>query len=255
MDILFSLISPLHLVAGFGVAVVAGTVKGTVGFGMPMILISGFSIFVAPDVALAWLIFPTLVTNGIQALRQGGRAAWGSILRFRLFLSVGGLCLVASAQLVSVLPQNVLLLVIGVPVMGFALMQLLGRQIVMRSSSWIAECVVASIAGLSGGLSGVWGPPTVAYLTALGTEKTEQMRVQGVIYGLGAVALLGAHIASGVVRSETVPMSLLMIVPSVLGMWLGGRLQDRIDQKMFKTVTLLVLLVVSANLIRRGLAG
>lgn len=255
MDTLISLLSPTYWAVAFGVALVAGTVKGMVGFAMPMILISGLSSFISPELALAGLIFPTLVTNGMQALRQGRAAAVQSIKRFRVFLLVGLFFLLISAQMVRVLPQNVLLLIIGVPVMAFALMQIAGRNIVLRSASRRVEASVAAFAGLIGGVSGVWGPPTVAYLTALGTEKTEQMRVQGVIYGLGAVALLVAHIGSGVVRAETVPFSLAMIVPAVIGMWIGGQLQDRIDQAAFKTATLWVLLIASANLIRRAVMG
>lgn len=255
MDIFISLISPTHWVAAFVVALVAGAVKGMVGFALPMILISGLSSFIAPELALAGLIFPTLITNGMQAMRQGRRAAWESIKRFRLFLLVGLCCLLISAQMVRVLPQEVLLLIIGVPVMAFALMQIAGRNIVLSSANRRVEASVAAFAGLIGGVSGVWGPPTVAYLTALGTEKTEQMRVQGVIYGLGAIALLFAHIGSGVVRAETAPFSVAMIVPAVLGMWIGGRMQDRIDQALFRRATLWVLLIASANLIRRALMG
>ncbi len=255
MDIFISLMSPTYWVAAFVVALVAGAVKGMVGFALPMILISGLSSFIAPELALAGLIFPTLITNGMQAMRQGRRAAWESMKRFRLFLLIGLVCLLISAQMVRVLPQEALLLIIGVPVMAFALMQIAGRNIVLSSANRRVEASVAAFAGLIGGVSGVWGPPTVAYLTALGTEKTEQMRVQGVIYGLGAIALLFAHMGSGVVRAETAPFSVAMIVPAVLGMWIGGRMQDRIDQALFRRATLWVLLIASANLIRRALMG
>ncbi|MFB1024878.1 MAG: sulfite exporter TauE/SafE family protein, partial [Octadecabacter sp.] len=53
------------------VAVLAGLVKGVVGFAMPMIFISGLTLVLPPEQALAALIVPTLVTNGWQALRQG----------------------------------------------------------------------------------------------------------------------------------------------------------------------------------------
>jgi uncharacterized membrane protein YfcA len=92
----------------------------------------------------------------------------------------------------------------------------------------------------------------VLYLTALDTEKTEHMRAQGVIYGLGAVALVGAHIGSGVLRAETIPLSLALIAPALLGQWLGGMVLDRIDQAVFKKATLFVLLIVGMNLIRRS---
>ncbi|MFV1491488.1 sulfite exporter TauE/SafE family protein [Phaeobacter sp. JH18-32] len=246
-------LTPENLIFAFAIAALAGTVKGMVGFAMPMILVSGLSLFLPPDIALAGLILPTLVTNGMQALRQGVMAAWESIRRFRIFLLVGLIFLLGSAQLVRVLPQEVMLILIGGPVTLFALLQLFGIPIPISSATPRIEATVAAVAGFIGGFSGIWGPPTVAYLTALGTEKREQMRVQGVIYGLGAVALLVAHIGSGVMRAETAPFSMLLIPPAILGMWVGGRLQDRINQVTFRRVTLVVLLLAGANLLRRGL--
>ncbi|GAA6180241.1 sulfite exporter TauE/SafE family protein [Shimia sp. NS0008-38b] len=237
------------------VAILAGFIKGIVGFGMPMILISGLSSFLSPELALAGLMAPTLVTNVIQSLRQGYAAAWHSIVRFRRFMIAGGICLVLSAQLVRVLPSDVLLLIIGVPVALFSLLQLLGRPIKISKPSPRGEISVGIIAGAIGGVSGVWGPPTVTYLTALGTEKTEQMRVQGVIYGLGAIVLVLSHIGSGVVTVSSAPFSLMLVLPAIAGMWLGGQLSERIDQNRFRQATLLVLLFASANLIRRGLMG
>lgn len=248
-------LAPAGFVLAFVIALIAGTIKGLVGFAMPMIMVSGLSSIMAPDLALAGLILPTLVTNGFQALRQGPRAAWESMQRFRAFLLVGGLFLLLSAQLVRVLPAQVMLLIIGAPITLFALTQLMGKQLVLHSPSRRVEIGVGAFAGFIGGFSGIWGPPTVAYLTALGTEKKEQMRVQGVIYGLGAVALFFAHVGSGVMRAETMPFSVLMIVPALLGMWVGGRLQDKIDQQGFRRATLFVLLIAGLNLLRRALVG
>ena len=253
MTSLLALMSPLDLVAAVAIATLAGLIKGMVGFAMPMILISGLSTFLAPDLALAGLILPTVVTNGMQALRQGGRAAMASVRQFRVFLLVGLVFLLASAQLVTSLPTSVFLLVLGIPVAGFALMQLAGLRFHLSAPSVRIEAAVGAFAGFIGGLSGVWGPPTVAYLTALDTPKADQMRVQGVIYGLGAVALAMAHVGSGVLRGETLPFSLALIVPAVAGMWVGGRLSDRIDQTTFRRATLVVLFVAGANLVRRGL--
>ncbi len=250
-----TLISPGQFALAFAVAGLAGTVKGLVGFAMPMIMVSGLGMFLSPELALAGLILPTLLANGIQALRHGVGAAFASVRRFRVYLGVGLIFLLASAQLVRVLPVPVLLLMIGVPVTGFALMQLLGLQWTLQNPSRRVEAAIAAVAGFIGGLSGIWGPPTVAYLTALNTPKAEHLRVQGVIYGLGAVALLGAHIGSGVMRAETLPFSVALVVPSMLGMWLGGRLHDRIDQAGFRRATLVVLLIAGLNLLRRGVTG
>jgi uncharacterized protein len=252
---LFSLISPTELALAFAVAMVAGVVKGLVGFAMPMVLISGLGMFLPPEIALAGLILPTLVTNVIQALRQGWAAAWSSVKQFRMFLSIGLVFLLISAQFVRVLPVNTMLLIIGIPVTVFALMQLTGFAFSLAAPSKRVEAAVGAFAGLIGGLSGVWGPPTVAYLTALNTPKDEHIRVQGVIYGLGAVALLGAHIGSGVMRLQTLPFSVFLLLPAVLAMQIGLRLQSRIDQATFKKATLVVLLIAGLNLVRRAVMG
>ncbi|MDK3072100.1 sulfite exporter TauE/SafE family protein [Sedimentitalea sp. JM2-8] len=255
MTPLFPFLTPAELVLALAIAAGAGMVKGLVGFAMPMITISGLSMFLAPELALAGLILPTVVTNGIQALRQGPKAALASIRRFGVFLGVGLVFLLASAQLVRLLSEGMLLLMIGLPVTVFCLMQIVGVRFSLSAPSKRIEALVGAIAGFIGGMSGIWGPPTVAYLTALNTPKAEQMRIQGVIYGLGAVALLGAHVQSGVLRAETLPFSLALVFPAVFGMWLGGLLHDRVDQAVFRRVTLIVLLLAGLALVRRGLVG
>ncbi len=245
---------PLMLLFAAAVAMAGGVVKGVVGFAMPMVLISGLSSIAPPDVALAGVILPTLLSNGWQGLRQGLGAALGSLGRFRIFLIAGLIFMLASAQLVAVMSQSVMLLIIGVPIVIYAAFSLAGRPLRLPPRpGWRIEAGIGAVAGFFGGISGVWGPPTVAMLTALQTEKTEQMRVQGVIYGLGAVALLGAHVGSGVLNAATLPLSLALCLPALAGMWLGLRIQDRIDQRMFRQLTLAVLVIAGLNLVRRGL--
>lgn len=256
MDWPLTVISPELFALAAAVALVAGTVKGMVGFAMPMIFVSGLGMLMDPQLALAGLILPTLVSNGVQALRQGRRAAWESLRRFRVFLVVGGLALLVSSQLVRVLPDQAMLLLIGVPVTVFAVTQLAGIGLASRAlTSRPGELLIAVFAGFIGGISGVWGPPTVAYLTALDTEKREQIRIQGVIYGMGAVALFLAHIGSGVLRPETAAFSAALLPPALLGLWVGTMLQDRIEQVLFRRLTLFILVVAGVNLIRRGLIG
>jgi len=237
------------------VAFVAGAVKGVVGFGMPMILISGMTFVLPPEQALGALIVPTLVTNLWQALRQGIGSALKTIQHFHLFLLCGFVMLVLSAQLVRVLDPRILFALIGGPVALFACLQLAGwRPKVMHRSSRV-DMAIGSFAGFIGGLSGIWGPPTVAYLTAINTPKQDHMRAQGVIYGLGAVALAGAHLQTGVLRAETLPLTFAILPFALVGLWLGFRVQDRIPQDAFRTATLVVLTIAGLNLLRRAVLG
>lgn len=254
MEYFHGIDTPALLVAAMMVGLVAGVIKGMVGFALPTVLVSGLGAMMSAEVALAGMILPTLIANGWQALRQGPKAAWRSIWRFRVFLAVSLVVLLICAQLVPILPERALVLIIGGSVTFFAVLQLLGLRLRLPAGSQRkSEVAFGAIAGMFGGLSGIWGPPTVAMLTALDTEKTEQMRVQGVVYGLGALALAVAHLGSGVLRAETLPLSLALVPVSLLGVALGFRIQDRIDQRTFRRATLAVLLIAGLNLVRRGL--
>lgn len=255
METVFPLLSGSELLLAIVIAILAGFVKGVVGFAMPLVFISGLTTFMVPELALAGLILPTLATNVQQALRQGIGPAVRSTLDFRIFLLCGGFALIFSAQFVRVVPDQVMMAIIGVPVTVFAFMQLTGRQIRLAGRSTGIEVGAGTFAGVLGGVSGIWGPPTVAYLTALDTPKLDQMRVQGVIYGLGAVALLVAHLGSGVLRAETIGFSLAMMPPAYIGVKAGNAVMDRIDQAMFRKATLAVLTIAGLNLIRRAFIG
>lgn len=252
-DIIVNGLIVVFLAAG-AIALVAGFVKGVTGFAMPMIMISGLGSVLPPEQALAGLIVPTLVANLWQALRQGMGEAQASARVHWRYLAVLSLGIAISAQFVAVLPGRTMFLILGVPVSIFAVLQLVGWRLRLDAGNRrVAELGFGAFSGAIGGLSGVWGPPTVMYLTALDTPKVAQVRVQGVIYGLGAVVLTAAHLRSGILNSGTVGLSLALTVPAVIGMLIGFAVQDRLDQARFRRITLAVLVIAGLNLVRRGL--
>ena len=217
-----------------------------------MVMVSGLSLMLPPDIALAALILPVLVSNLMQTLRGGAEGLWPLIVRFRFYLATLVVVLLAATQLVTVISDRAFFLVIGLPVTLFSLVQLAGWQLRLRRQSRWTDFGVGAISGFFGGLSGVWGPPTVAYLTALDLAKAQHVRVQGIIYFSGSVMLMVGHLRSGIVNAQTFPLSVALLIPAVIGMLAGGKFQDRIDQKTFRRATLIVLLVAGVNLLRRA---
>lgn len=249
-------LDPVLWAIAFVIAVFAGVVKGAVGFAMPMILISGLGTFLPPEVAIAALILPTVASNLWQAARGGLGQAMMAAKAHRLYLAIVLTMIMVSAQIVLLLPEGVIFLMIGIPITAFASTQLLGwRPKIRPEQRRKAEISVGLFAGFIGGIAGSWGPPTVLYLTALETPKKEAVQVQGIVYGAGAVVLLGAHLNSGVLTAERAWFSALLCLPAGLGMIAGFWLHDRMDQERFRQITLAVLVVAGANLIRRGFFG
>ncbi len=253
MDILLAGLGLGAFWAAMAITLFAGFVKGALGFAMPMIMISAFSSFLPPEVALAGLILPTLVANIGQAFRQGAAAAWGSVCKYRRSIIATVVFIAISAQFVRVIPQDLFLFGLGLPITLFAVLQLLGRSLALKLEHRDrAEWGLGVISGLYGGVSGVWGPPLLVFLLSVGADKVETVRVQGVVFLIGAVVLCVAHLQSGVLNGQTLPFSAALVVPSLLGMWAGQWVQDRLDQAKFRRWTQGLLVVTGLNLMRRA---
>jgi uncharacterized protein len=236
--------------------VTGGFAKGVVGFALPLIALSGMGIFLPFEIALALLIFPTLVSNTFQALRNGFGAAWESLVKYwRLHLILVGMIAIC-AQLVVVLPEATLFMLLGAFITLFGGSQLAGwRPVLQPASRRKGEYLAAVVGGFFGGISATFGPPVVLFLLAAEVPKVEMVRVQALVYLAGSIVLVAAHVTSGVLDAVTAPMGLALVLPTVLAMFAGYLVQDRLDQVVFRRVTLIVLVIAGLNLLRRGLAG
>lgn len=244
---------PWALLAAATIFFVAGLAKGAVGFALPMIAISGLGAFLPAETAIALLILPALASNLWQSFRTGARAAFGSLWRRRITLLTLLPMIALSAQLVPALDDRAIFLILGIGVTAFSAAQLAGFRPPPPKRPALTEAGVGLVAGFFGGVAGVWGPPILLYLIALDTPKTEQVRTMGVAFLLGSVVLAGGHLASGALNAATIPLSVAMIAPVMVGMALGLALHDRMNAGAFRRATLAVLVLAGLNLLRRAL--
>ncbi|MFN3662968.1 sulfite exporter TauE/SafE family protein [Yoonia sp.] len=256
MSYIFSVITPELFAFACLVTLLGGFVKGAVGFAMPLIMISGMGIAIAPELIIAGIVLPIVVSNVWQVGRAGMGQAREAVIEHWRYIVLVCVMILVSAQFLRLIPTDTLFIVLGVPVVALCLIQIAGwRPIIPAHLRRAFEWAAGIFSGILGGLTGTWGPPTVLYLLALGTPRDRQMSVQGVIYGLGSVMLFMGHVQSGVLNAQTWPFSAALVVPGLLGMWLGFKLGDRFDPDRFRKVTLWVLVIAGANLIRRGVMG
>lgn len=254
MDTVMAGLPPAAFAAALAVTLFAGFVKGAVGFAMPLIMISAFSAFLPPEVALAGLILPTLVTNISQAFRQGWEAARQTAWTYRRFLIATVLFIAVSAQVFDEIPRMAYLLLLGAPVTAFAAVQLAGVPLALPLRHRArAEWGLGVVGGLYGGVSGIWGPPLLVFLLSTGVGKVETVRAQGVVFLIGAITLLAAHLGTGLASGERLAFSAALVVPAMLGMTLGYRVQDRLDQARFRRWTQGLLVLTGLNLVRQAL--
>ena len=234
--------------AGFAIAAVAGFVKGAVGFAMPLIILSGLSLYLEPTLAIAGLIVPTVVSNLVQAARHGWRAIVAAIVEYRRYIGIVCVMIIIGAQFVTRVAPDTYYLILGLLVTALSVVQLLGlRLVIPPERRRLGDYTVGLFAGTMGGFSGTWGPPTVLYLLALETPKHKAMLVQGVVYGLGSVMLVLGHLQSGVITWVTTGFSCMLLVPALIGQVIGMRMSDRLDPEVFRRITLVVIVIRRAQ--------
>ncbi len=244
------------IIVAFAVMALAGFIKGAIGFALPMIVVSGIGTVMSAEIAIAAMILPGLVTNFWQSLRHGLAEAAMSLLKFWRLNTVMLVMIYFCAKLVIIVPDAFLFLTLGGGITFFGMLQIIGwKPHFPHRLRYMVEGATALVAGFFGGLAGVWGPPILMYLMALDTPKKEQIRAQGISFLLGSIVLTFAHKSSGVLNAISIPFSAALIIPAIIGMYVGFMVQDRIDQQVFRKATLIVLVLAGLNLLRRGFFG
>ncbi len=250
MDALVSSASLLTLVV-FAM-LLGGMVKGVVGVGLPLVVVSLLASFLDPKLTLALVAVPVVVTNVWQSLRGG--LALAALRRFWPLIVLFVLGTWGGAQVVAAIDTDILLGMLGVVVLAFSAMSLLrpGGRLGARHERLAGPCVGLA-AGMLNGVSTVNGPPLVMYLVSLGLKKDEFVGAYGLIALCGAVPLFLSYIAVGVLGPQEMVLSTLALAPALLGLALGERLRRIIDADRFRQLLLWALMLLGANLIRRAL--
>lgn len=112
----------LYVFAGL-TFLLAGTIKGTVGVGLPTTSVGILSQGLDPRLAVALVVFPIMVSNAWQVLRSGETLR--ALKDYWLFAVVLMLVLWPTTALTAAVSEAVLLIILGAVIVGFALINLL----------------------------------------------------------------------------------------------------------------------------------
>lgn len=244
-------LSPLALAFIFSAFVVAGTVKGVIGAGLPMVAVPTIAMVLDPAMSVAILIVPVVVSNVLQSV-QGGlyREAFR---RFWPFLVCLCIFVFGGAQVLSKADPRAMALVMGCVVIVICAAQLLiGRVSIPETTQRWLNPVAGAICGIFGGVAGMLAM-TILYSAALRLPKDLLISLLALIALCGTTPLYVNLILNEVLGWREVGLSALGLVPVLAGMAIGKRIRDRISQETFERVLLVALVLIGLNLIRKGL--
>jgi uncharacterized membrane protein YfcA len=228
----------------------AGVVKGVSGMGLPTVAMGVLGATMSPVTAAAILIIPSFVTNVWQML--AGRGA----LRLMRRLWAMMLCIVIG----TFLGTRLLVVVdpvwsgraLGVALIAYAAYALFlpTLPVPQRHESWLSP-VIGMVTGLLTGVTGIFTLPAVPYVQSLGLQKDELVQALGLSFTVSTIALAGGLFAHGAFRLDQLGLSLLAVIPALVGMWLGSIVRQKISAKTFRRCFLLFLVILGLELALR----
>lgn len=241
-----------QLLAVFATFLGAGVVKGVTGMGLPTVAMGVLGALLSALVAASLLIVPSFVTNLWQLLAG---PAFGPLVR-RLWPMMLAICAgtILGTALLAGGDGGATTTALGLALVVYAGYTLLARQLHVpaRAERWLSP-LIGCATGLVTGGTGVFVIPAVPYLQALRLSRDDLVQALGLSFTVSTVALaagLGAH---GAFAAEAMGLSLLALVPALIGMWAGTRLRRRISPALFRRVFLLFLLLLGAEMALRSL--
>jgi len=242
------------LIAGCALGLFGGgLVKGAIGIGLPLVAAPALATLLGVKQAVAVLSLPVLIANVWQAWYGGHYAV--VLRRFWPLVIAMAIGIAASTRLLATLDANLLFLLLGAVVIAYPFTVLMRRfelHLDAKDERW-ASPLAGVIAGMLSGISYFFGPPLAIYFSALELDKDLFVAAIALI-GLIAAALTAILLASNaLLDARMLTMSLIAVVPTLVGTLVGTWIRRRIDEAWFRRTVAIALLAIGANLVRKAL--
>ena len=228
-----------------------GLVKGTLGFGMPMVALPIIAFIIPPTTAMILLCAPIFLTNFLQIKFREGVSSYRFLPMF-LSLIVG---LIIGARLILEIDVNTITQIIAVSIIFAALVNCFGIKIknINKNHENTITSFIGFGSGILGGLSTFYGPPMLAYLVAVDLPKEKFVRTVSTMYFIGSFPLYGSLIYYGFATKEDLIFSLILIIPAFIAQQVGTKIRDKFNQKQFRICILITLIILGFSLLVKTL--
>lgn len=210
--------------------------------------------FTDPRTAFAITLIPIFLANTIQLWRVGDVPA--AIPRYLPYLITMMIGIPVVLTLSADASEQALLGVLGTVIIVY---------VILNVTKWApsipdrhdrkAQLFFGTASGIFGGLAAIWLPPMLIYLGARRVSKDEFVRATGLLLFAGSLPLLGGYIREGFLTGPLAMLSVVLLIPTTIGLLLGEQLRRRLSEAGFRKFILSLFVLIGLNMIRRAFTG
>ncbi|MDY6462743.1 sulfite exporter TauE/SafE family protein [Acinetobacter faecalis] len=229
----------------------AGMIKGTIGLGLPAVSMGLLTMVISPFQAATLLIIPSMVTNIWQLFAEG--RVLQLIRRFWLLLIgiiVGSIWSVFPTLGHSDFNSEALL---GGMLALYGLYGLFAKSMpnLSKYENWLSP-IMGYLGGALTVATGVVVIPVVPYLQTLNLQRDDLVQSLGLAFTTSTICL-AVFLHQNPVENMPIDyvMSMIALIPALIGMWLGTKIRYRISEQKFRKVFFFGLIALGSYMILR----
>lgn len=235
----------------FEIAIVlfAGFFHGIVGFGFPMIATPLFVLFLDLKLAVLYTLFPTLITN-IVSLKKANSFTdiWREFWPLILSVMVGS---IIGTHLLVVYYNHYYKLIVAAAMLLYLNKERLRLSLThaVTKQRGVVTVVMGFLSGLVGGMANIMSPVLIMLILELKLDKKHAIGVMSFCFIANKtlqVLIFGYH---GSFTVENSTLIAFFVVISLIGFWIGTKIYERINEKLYTMILNRLLWVISFYLI------
>lgn len=235
--------------AAIGAAfLLAGVVKGIIGFALPIVSVAVLTVLIGLPNAMAILLVPALAVNTWQGVVGGHLKS--VTLRIWPYLVMATATVWLGALSLTRIDLPLLSAFLGCILMIYALSNMLGLRITITPAQdrWLGP-LIGAINGVVTGMTGTSAVPGVIYLQAVGLERDALIQGMGILFTLSLISLALVLGGNGILTGELGVLSVAACIPAFAGMVIGRKIRNSLSESNFRRVFFIALLLLGAYIV------
>lgn len=231
------------------ITLAAAFLQGLSSFGFPLIAVPLFTMILPIQIAVPVITLLCLVSNlpmlsEITHTSVVRKEALCMVISSLVTIPLGVLCL-------RHLATGYLKIMIGGASLVCALLLAKGLRLHIRNR--IAICTILGlVSGFLVGLANVAGPVLIILFNNLQLEKKVFRGLMVLMFASMGVVNVAISALNGLITSEVLLIALVLTPIPFIGTWIGARVSKKVNENLFRTLTLILLILTSLSILIGG---
>jgi uncharacterized membrane protein YfcA len=237
------------LIAVILVVLVAAFVQGVMGFGSGAISMALLPLLMPISDAVAVVSVICLCINACLLIKLWAAISWRPLVPLALGATLG---VPLGVSFLKSIDEGQLQITLGAVMLLYAAVKLSASSLLERTISDRWGLAFGAVGGALGAASNVGGPPLIIYVTMKDWGRDQTKATLQAFFLVISLIQVPAFVATGVLRTDHLPLIAAGVPALLLGVWAGSRLYDGVGAGHFAKLMVWFLGLIGLFYVARG---